>query len=287
MRILSLNQFVRSGEIWHFSRAKFSPHAQIPVHGHDFCEVFWVEDGSVIHEINGRAEVIERGVLVFIRAKDQHGFRSNSGKLPFTMANFALPMKTAAAFRQRWADYGLARLPWAPGTAPARWNLSPEQLSTLGIITRELADTPITALAGDRFLSALIHEIHRQFTSGHMRAGAPDWLVRAIIGMREATNLVAGIKTFFRLAGRSREHAARVCRQYTGLTPTILIAQIRLEYARRLLERTDLSVLDVAQSSGFSNMSLFHRRFRAATKLTPLHYRQQSQGSLPVGDLPA
>ena len=285
MKILRLNQFVQSGEIWHFSRAKFSPHAQIPVHAHDFCEVFWVEDGSVVHEINGRVEVIERGVLVFIRAEDQHGFRSKTTKLSFTMANFALPMKIATAFQQRWADYGLALLPWASGSAPARWNLSPEQLLTLGIISRDLADTPITALAGDRFLSALVHEIHRQVAPIHLRAGAPDWLVRAITGMREATNLITGIKAFFRLAGRSREHVARVCRQFTGLSPTDLIAQFRLEYARRLLERTDLSVLDVAQSSGFSNMSLFHRRFRAATKLTPLHYRQQSQGSLPVGDI--
>jgi AraC family cel operon transcriptional repressor len=151
------------------------------------------------------------------------------------------------------------------------------------VITRDLADTPISPLAGDRFLSALVHEIHRRTTPGHIRAGAPDWLIRAITGMREADHLVAGREVFFRLAGRSREHVARACRQHTGLTPTNLITRMRLEHARRLLERTDLTVLDVALASGFSNMSLFHRRFRAATKLTPLRYRRKSQLPLPLG----
>jgi AraC family cel operon transcriptional repressor len=283
MRILRWNQVVLSGESWHFARQKCRPSGSISLHTHDFAEVFWIENGNGWHELNGRTEVIASGALVFIRPEDQHGFHCNSSGTPFTIANFALPAKTAVAWQQRWADYGLPRPPWSGGLSPARWNLSTEQLSTLGIIARELADTPITALAGDRFLSALVHEIHRQVVPSHVRADTPDWLVRAIIGMREATNMVAGIKAFFRLAGRSHEHVARVCRQHTGLTPTGLITQIRLDHARRLLERTDLSVLDVALSSGFTNMSLFHRRFRTVTSLTPLRYRQKCQHSLPVG----
>jgi AraC family cel operon transcriptional repressor len=284
MRILHWNQVALPGESWHFAHHKCRPHAPISVHTHDFAEVFWIENGNGVHELNGRTEAIASGTLIFIRAEDQHGFHCNPSGSPFTIANFALPAKTAATCQQRWADYGLPRPPWAPGLSPVRWNLPPDQLSALGIITRELADSPITPLAGDRFLSALVHEIHRQVTPSHIRAGAPDWLARAITGMREAANLVAGLEAFYRLAGRSREHVTRTCRQHTGLTPTSLITQIRLEHARRLLERTDLSVLDVAQSSGFTNMSLFHRRFRAATNLTPLRYRKQCQLSFPVGE---
>ncbi len=282
MRILRFNEFVRTGELWHFARVKHRPRARISAHTHDFCELFWIENGSGVHELNGSSEACASGTLIFIRAEDRHGFRCNPSGQPYTIANFALSAKMAADFRQRWAGYGLPRLPWAPGPSPLRMNLSPEQLAALEVITRDLADSPITPLAGDRFLSALVHEIHRQPAPGHIGAGAPDWLVRAITGMH-GENLTGGVELFFRLAGRSREHAARSCQQHTGITPTGLITRIRLEHARRLLERTDLSVLDVALASGFTNMSLFHRRFRAATQSTPLRYRQKCQ--LPLRDI--
>jgi AraC family cel operon transcriptional repressor len=256
MRILHWNQVVLSGESWHFARMKCRPHTAISLHTHDFSEVFWIEDGIGVHELNGRTETIASGTLVFIRPEDQHGFHCGPSGAPFTIANFALPAKMAAACQQRWSGYGLPQPPWARGFSPARWYLSPEQLSALGVITRDLANESITPLVSDRFLSALVHELHRKVTPSHVRAGAPDWLVRAITGIRAAENLVVGHEVFFRLAGKSREHVARACRQHTGLTPTGLITQIRLEHAQRLLERTDLSVLDVAQSSGFTNRFL-------------------------------
>lgn len=282
MKVLRWKQFALVGESWHFVRQRWRPSLQISIHSHDFAEVFWIEDGSGVHELNGRAETIACGTLIFIRPEDRHGFRCGPNGAPFTIANFALPAPAAAACQQRWAGFGLPRPPWSPGLPPAQWRLSPEQLSALGVITRELDGDPITPLAGDRFLSALVHELHRQVASGDVRPEAPDWLARALIAMREAANLAAGLEAFFRLAGRSREHVARACRQHTGLTPTSLITQLRLEHARRLLERTDLSVLDVAQSSGFTNLSLFHRRFRAAANLTPLRYRRQRQGAFPA-----
>jgi len=282
MRTLRWNDFALSGEIWHFARLKCRPRTTISLHTHDFCEVFWIEDGNGVHELNGRIETVPKGSMIFIRAGDSHGFRCNPGGEPFVIANFALPTKTAAAFQQRWAHYGMKKAPWSPGSQPLRVHLSTDQLSTLGVIARELADSPIAPLAGDRFLSALVHETHRQATPIHVGTGGPDWLVRAITGMR-ANDRVLGLETFFRLAGRSREHVARSCRQHTGLTPTELVTTMRIEHSRRLLERTDLSILDVALESGFANMSLFHRRFRAATNMTPLRYRQKCQLSLPVG----
>jgi len=94
--------------------------------------------------------------------------------------------------------------------------------------------------------------------------------------------LPPGLEDFFRLAGRSREHVTRVCRQQTGLTPGELVTSIRLEYAARYLERSDLSVTDVAEVAGFGNLSAFHRHFRAATGLTPLRYRRGRRSVLPV-----
>jgi AraC-like DNA-binding protein len=53
------------------------------------------------------------------------------------------------------------------------------------------------------------------------------------------------------------------------------IVRCRLERAKRLLIATDLSLKEVAVSSGFSNADSLGRAFRQAAETTPLGYRRQ------------
>ncbi len=49
---------------------------------------------------------------------------------------------------------------------------------------------------------------------------------------------------------------------------------LRISYAKRLLEETELSVLEVALECGFGSVSQFHRAFKALTHNTPTEYRK-------------
>lgn len=52
---------------------------------------------------------------------------------------------------------------------------------------------------------------------------------------------------------------------------------LRLSYAKRLLEETELSVLEVALECGFGSVSQFHRAFKALTETTPTEYRNNKR----------
>jgi AraC family transcriptional regulator of adaptative response / DNA-3-methyladenine glycosylase II len=73
-------------------------------------------------------------------------------------------------------------------------------------------------------------------------------------------------------------------RRVLGVTPAAVLNAARIEHAKRLLRESDESVLGVALASGFHSASAFHRRFKLATGMTPLAYRETpTAGPLPAG----
>lgn len=78
-------------------------------------------------------------------------------------------------------------------------------------------------------------------------------------------------------AGRfhlSPKYFSRFFHQNFGKTFTEYINDCRILSSRRLLEETDETVLSVALSCGFENVSYFIRRFRASMGVTPGEYRK-------------
>ncbi|MEU6238638.1 helix-turn-helix domain-containing protein [Kitasatospora sp. NPDC047058] len=80
------------------------------------------------------------------------------------------------------------------------------------------------------------------------------------------------------LAGRlamSERHFGRVFQGETGTTPGSFVEETRLETARRLLERTDRLVEDVAPACGFGSVETLYRVFRDRLGTTPTEYRRR------------
>ena len=66
----------------------------------------------------------------------------------------------------------------------------------------------------------------------------------------------------------------RVFTREVGTTPSQYVLQLRVEAARRLLERTDRGLKAVAAASGFSSIDLMRRAFVRLLGITPRRYRE-------------
>lgn len=55
------------------------------------------------------------------------------------------------------------------------------------------------------------------------------------------------------------------------------MTEIRMEEARKLLERSDLSVVDIARKVGYEDSQYFFRVFKKHVGMTPLSYREQNR----------
>jgi AraC-like DNA-binding protein len=74
-------------------------------------------------------------------------------------------------------------------------------------------------------------------------------------------------------AGLSASHFSRCFLKSVGLTPHSYVLRCRLLRAQQLLAQNEMSLLDVALTTGFSDHSHFCRRFREFVGVTPRAFR--------------
>jgi len=77
----------------------------------------------------------------------------------------------------------------------------------------------------------------------------------------------------------SPRHFARVFRDEVGCTPAAYVERVRVEVVRRLLETTDDTVDDIADTAGFGTPETLRRAFARRVGTNPSEYRDRFQPS--------
>ncbi len=75
--------------------------------------------------------------------------------------------------------------------------------------------------------------------------------------------------------GLSSSYFMKLFRETTKMTCIEYVRLLRLNNSATLLRETDESILQVAQSCGFHNLSLFNREFKKHFSITPSNYRKK------------
>jgi AraC family cel operon transcriptional repressor len=264
---------VPAGDWFHLARVEFSPARPSRLHTHDFPEIFWIEKGGGIHEINGSEKKLLCGDLIFIRAADRHRLRaSNPGG--FTLINIAFPARLLTDLAERHPE--IRALHAGRAALPERRQLSPLQIQHLREEVRRLASSDRRRMPCERFLLGL-YGMASAKTTQPATAALPAWLERARAVIERPEHFAAGVPAFVKLCGRSPEYVARTCRALLGLSPTELVNHIRMDHAARELRLGSKPIMDICLECGFENLAHFYALFRAAYSETPRRYRLSHQ----------
>ena len=78
--------------------------------------------------------------------------------------------------------------------------------------------------------------------------------------------------------GLSRVQLYRKGKALTGQTPVELLRKARLERSRRLIEKTEKSVSEIAYEVGFTSPSYFNKCFKDEFGISPGAMREKAQG---------
>lgn len=78
------------------------------------------------------------------------------------------------------------------------------------------------------------------------------------------------------MLGYSRAHFTTVFTQQTGKSPYRYLLDIRLENAKKYLEKAELSVEEIAYSTGFSSLVRFSEQFKKHFGVSPSQYRKNN-----------
>jgi len=83
-------------------------------------------------------------------------------------------------------------------------------------------------------------------------------------------------------SGLAQRTFERRFRAAAGVTPLRYLQQLRVEYAKELLERTDRPAEDIADAVGYSDPASFRRLFVRLVGVTPAQYRRRFGGDFSV-----
>ncbi|MEQ6123651.1 AraC family transcriptional regulator [Pseudotenacibaculum sp. MALMAid0570] len=83
------------------------------------------------------------------------------------------------------------------------------------------------------------------------------------------------IEEYAKLSGRSLSSFKRDFKEYFKETPRKWINNMRLEYAKTLLENSQLNINEICYESGFKNSSHFNTAFKEKYKLPPRQFKTQ------------
>jgi AraC family cel operon transcriptional repressor len=243
----------------------------MPAHSHDYAEIFFVENGSGIHEVNGELQPLTSGDLVLIRPLiDTHCIRESDANL--SIVHVAVRASSVRFLETRYLDSN-ASFWGGAGRTPMILALSLHQQGWIQAATRRLSNSPRTRLEIDHFLLELVETLQGAPVSGGAQQ-LTDWLQKACEMIEDPQYFAQGARGFALLANRSKEHVARELKKCLGRTPTEIVNQARMRYAADKLSRSSVPIIDIAMDCGFKSLSHFYSVFRVAYGMTPRRYRQ-------------
>lgn len=110
--------------------------------------------------------------------------------------------------------------------------------------------------------------------SGTQQPYIPKRMLTAKMRIHERLNeSTLSVAELAKETGLSEVYFRREFKACFGCQPVAYISNVRVEYAKALLETGEYAVSEVAIRSGYDNVSYFSYRFRSATGMTPSQYR--------------
>ena len=109
-----------------------------------------------------------------------------------------------------------------------------------------------------------------------------EWIDQVLTELAENPDPDLRMASVAARVGLSESAFSRAFVRATGQTYTETLTKFRIVRACQLLEQTETAVAQIAQQTGYRNLSNFNRRFLAQRGMTPTQYRRQAWNAAPT-----
>jgi len=234
----------------------YAPHAE--THAHDFHQMVLPLAGCLELEIGGRGGCVEGATGVLVKAGERHAFAA-SARNAFLVLD--LPHAVVEGTRSgEWLDRVRRARFFQVTRAAARLAAWFVEEVAAGDAPPEVAGAFATLLVG-----AARDPVSRN---------VPDAFERALSFIDEKALARVCVSDVARAAGVSVGHLQAVFRAHVGRPPLSFVRARRIEEARRLLEHTEIPIVEVALRSGFADQAGLTHAMRRVLGTTPGRLRR-------------
>ena len=244
------------------------------LHWHDHFEIEIVLSGSGVHQYNGVSRPLSEGSAYLLTPMDIHALIPDPDtKLHLVHLHFDEKAITQEV-RELLLQHKLAHSVRLEGVEFERLLT---QLSEL--LHCFETDSPVQSLSVQLMLSYLCLHIVRESQQTEQRF--PSYNTTSPVVHQTLQYILYNFRKKISMqelgdrAHISPNHLALLFKQATGTTCIQLIADLRLQYALKLLENPNLNIETISEQAGFSATSYFISVFRKQYGITPKEYQNQ------------
>jgi len=253
-------------------------HAHEPLKGHthgDIFEICYLEEGNQRYQVEGKEYVLKGGDVFVTFPNEVHGsgaFLQSRGRLYWML--ISVPSK-----RERFLNL-------SPGESQELVN------RLLGIPNRHFK-----GVARLKYLLENIFRVHDGDESALKEADIKNWMLRFLLDVLEKAEhhgrtaispAIADVQNYIevhlfdetpqlarlaQIAGLSLSRFKARFKEESGMSPGNYINSVKIERAKELLAKSDLSVTEIAFKLGFSTSQYFSTVFKHFTTRQPMQWR--------------
>lgn len=268
-------------------------------HWHDEVEILYFFGGDFRLEINMEQFFVHSEALYFINPGELHSIFTETAGSPgedaivFSLKALsfdsydAAQMQLIQPIQNGKLLFPRCILPGHPGFAPIRDAFSETMHSfghpldddtplIYGAVTDDLTNQLFIKSYLLRILAVLSH--YRLFTPTEKNLDKRVESLKTVLTyVRDNYKEKIYIQDLANQVHMNEQYFCRFFKKSIGRSPMEYINEYRIKQAKRLLEETDLPVMEVCLECGYNNLGNFLRTFRKYTDTTPLKYRNQFQ----------
>ena len=259
---------------------EISPTASTDWHAHAVHEFVYCLDGRGMLETSQGAVVLAPGWSFLIPAGESHRFVFRPGE----SARFRMVCLDAAETATYFSPAQSALLAELRTTVPSMADHAGERDTLEQLLDYILAGS--SAAAQDvqvRWCSVglllALHGKARQIPSGHLWQRYHTRMLTVRNWLDQHLDQSIKLETLASNFGLSRSLLTREFKRHVGYSVVDYCNLRRAERAAQILASGSLSVTQAAYEAGFTNISHFHRQFKAVFGMTPAGFRRQIAGS--------
>ena len=246
-------------------------------HTHDgYWEFMLVTDGTILHRINGQTREIVKHTLCVIRPSDQHSIH-NQKKQTSQHINLGVQSEYLRTFLAGFSPELYDKLVSAP---PIEIKLKPA-LSDAFLRSAHLllsSDGENYAMRLNLLFLDFIREIYSHLIKSETAKSNYSPLVCNLIHLfNDPKNMEESVETVIAKSNYSYPHAHRVFKTETGETPSAYFKRRKFEYAKKLMTETDMKLIDVALSIGYTSYAHFSTTFKNSFGVSPAEYAKDKE----------
>lgn len=245
------------------------------MHYHEHHEIVYVTAGKCTIQINDQQYFAQPGDLIVICNLDKHSTKITE----YPYERYVLTIDSAAfekqipeielgiVFKQRGDAFCACLHMGDSQTESIFLNLMKEK-NTKDVFSAELSIMYLKEL-----LISIVRKHQNLFTAEKSKTAAI--IMKAQSYMEKSFRENICIENLARMFYTNKYYFTHQFRDFAGVSPKQYLTRVRLRQAVHLAEHTDLSVTDITEQCGFSDVNNFIRIFKKEFGMPPMQYRKE------------